>query len=219
MKKTTLLAGLSFVLLSATVHAQTDSTKQMPVTTETPVTTQTTSVSKDKYNNWTADTYKMQPMPEALTTEKVFPVIGRYQLTDKEGAASNISITLDETSKGIVWIEGFPQGRIKANLRKSPAIYKIPAQKIGEGKEAVDVAEGVLVYDKDANTMNVCFGCKYNAEDPNAAFVAPAEPVVEETATKTKTKTSKSTTAKVKKVKEVRYSGSKIVEGTANVQQ
>ncbi len=213
------------MLLSATVHAQTDTTtKQVPVSTETPVTTTTqTTASKDKYNNWSADTYKMQPMPEALTTEKVFPVIGRYQLTDKDGAASNISIALDETNKGLVWIDGFPQGRIKATLRKSPAVYKIPAQKIGEGKDAVDVAEDVLVYDKDANAMNVCFGCTYNAEDPSVAFVAPAEPVVVEEApaktTKTKTKTSKNATAKVEKVKQVRYSGSKIIEGTANVQQ
>lgn len=217
-----MLAGLAFVLLSATVHAQTDTTKQVPASTQTPTTTTPATASKDKYNNWSADTYKMQPMPEALTTEKVFPVIGRYQLTDKDGAASNISVALDETNKGVVWIEGFPQGRIKATLRKSPAVYKIPAQKIGEGKEAVDVAEGVLIYDKDANTMNVCFGCTYNAEDPNAAFVAPVEPVVEETpakTAKTKTKTSKNATAKVKKVKEVRYSGSKIIEGTANVQQ
>lgn len=28
----------------------------------------------------------MQPMPEALTNEKIFPVLGKYQLADKEGA-------------------------------------------------------------------------------------------------------------------------------------
>ena len=160
MKKTTLLAGLALILASATVNAQTEPEKQTPATSQ-PTSTTPATASKDKYNNWSADTYKMQPMPEALTTEKVFPVIGKYQLTDKDGAASNISIALDETNKGLVWIEGFPQGRIKANLRKSPAVYQIPAQKLGEGKEAVAVPEGVLIYDKDANTMNVCFGCTY----------------------------------------------------------
>jgi len=158
----------------------------------------------------------MQPMPEALTTDKIFPVIGKYQLTDKEGTASEVTISLDEANKGLVWIDGLPQGRIKATLRKSPAVYKIPAQTLGEGKEAKNVAEGVLIYDKDANTMNVCIGCTYNAEDPATAFVAPVEPVVAETKTKTKATKTKTKTS-VAKVKPVMYSGTKVIEGTASV--
>lgn len=217
MKKTTIIAGLA-LLLSAAVHAQTDTTKtQVPVTTTSEQTQPATTVSKDKYNNWSADTYKMQPMPEALTTEKIFPVIGKYQLTDKDGATADVTVTLDEANKGLVWIDGLPQGRIKASLRKSPAVYKIPAQTLGEGKEAKNVAEGVLIYDKDANTMNVCIGCTYNAEDPAVAFTPAAEPVVEEVA-KTKTKATKTKTkTTVAKVKPVMYSGSKVIEGTAAV--
>ena len=213
MKKTTIIAGLA-LLLTAAANAQTDSTKSTPVPTQQ--TTQTAPVSKDKYNNWSADTYKMQPMPEALTTDKIFPVIGKYQLTDKEGTASEVTISLDEANKGLVWIDGLPQGRIKATLRKSPAVYKIPAQTLGEGKEAKNVAEGVLIYDKDANTMNVCIGCTYNAEDPATAFVAPVEPVVAETKTKTKATKTKTKTS-VAKVKPVMYSGTKVIEGTASV--
>lgn len=220
MKKTTMIAGAAFLLLSASLHAQTDTVpaKQEPVTpmtTTTPVTT-TETAKQDKYNNWSPDTYKMQPMPEALTTEKIFPVIGKYELTSKEGTASTVTITLDETNKGLVWIDGLPEGRLKATLRKSPSTYKIPAQKLGEEKDAKSVPEGVLIYDKDANVMNVCVGCTYNAEDPAVAF-AP-EPVMEEPAvktTKSKTSKNKKTASKVVKVKPVHYTGSKVIETAA----
>lgn len=218
MKKTTIIAVAAFLGLTAAVNAQTTpDTTAKPVTTEAPVQA---PVSKDKYNNWSPDTYKLQPMPEALTTEKVFPVIGSYQLTDKEGAATPITITLDETNKGIAWVDGFPQGRIKANLMKSPATYKIPAQKIGEGKDAKDVAEGVLVYNRDANTMNVCFNCTYNAENPEVVFaVATEEPVVEETAATKKAAKSTAKTKKIAKVQPVHYTGSKLIQTNAAVQQ
>ncbi len=130
MKKLTLVA-FAALLFTAAVNAQTDTvpaqTEPAPAPQEQPVATEK-PVSKDKYNNWTADTYKMQPMPEALTTEKIFPVIGKYQLTDKDGAASTVTVSLDPSNKGLIWIEGLPQGKIKAALRKSPATYKIPVQ-------------------------------------------------------------------------------------------
>ena len=207
MKRTFLIAGAA-LLFSAALNAQTDSTlpAQQPVKTET--------VRTDKYNNIPADKYKMAPMPDALTVDKIFPVVGKYQLTDKEGMTSEVNVSLDESSKGTVWIDGLPTGRIKANLRKSPAVYRIPAQKVGEDKDAKDVAEGVLIYDRDNNTMNVCIGCKFNAEDPAVAFTAPTEPVVEEVATTTK-KTTKKKVTKAPKVKTWVYTGSKVIENTA----
>ena len=215
MKKTTILAAAASLLLSASLNAQTDSTQTPTSTPTTPTTTSTsTARANDKYNNWSPDTYKMQPMPEALTTEKIFPVLGKYELTTKEGTASSITVTQDETNKGLVWIDGLPEGRIKATLRKSPSTYKIPAQKLGEEKDAKSVAEGVLIYDKDANTMNLCIGCTYNAEDPAVAF-AP-EPVVEEPVATTKakktSKTKKPAAKKVVKIKPVFYTGSKVIE-------
>ncbi len=178
-------------------------------------------------------------MPEALTTEKIFPVIGNYQLTDKEGTASTVSVTLDPANKGIVWIEGLPQGKIKATLRKSPATYKIPAQPLGEEAVATEMEakdaktaktvkapkelpEGVLIYDKDANVLNVCIGCKFNNEDPAVAFTpAETEEATEpaEAAPAKKTKTTKKATAKVVKVKPVHYSGTKVIETTASAVQ
>jgi hypothetical protein len=241
MKKLTIVACAALLLSTAAVNAQTDTVpkqpQQQPAAMDTTATAMQKPVSKDKYNNWSADTYKMQPMPEALTTEKIFPVIGKYQLTDKEGAQSTVTISLDPNNKGIAWIEGLPQGKIKATLRKSPATYKIPVQPLGEEgevaavtetevkekdaktktqvKKAKELPEGVLIYDKDANVLNVCIGCAYNAEDPAVAFTTPAEPVVEEKVEKKTTKTSKKSKAKVAKVKPVHYTGNKLMETTA----
>jgi hypothetical protein len=241
MKKLTIVACAASLLSTAALNAQTDTVpvapQQQPVATEQqqPVASEK-PVSKDKYNNWSSETYKMQPMPEALTTEKIFPVIGKYQLTDKEGTQSTVTVTLDPENKGLIWVEGLPQGKIKATLRKSPATYKIPVQKLGEEaemmeadakdaktakvKKAKELPEGVLIYDKDANVLNVCIGCAFNNEDPSVAFNADAattEPAVEETEKKAaKTaKTSKKTTAKVAKVKPVHYTGNKLIETTA----
>ena len=74
----------------------------------------------------------------------------------------------------------------KSTLRKSPATYKIPVQPLGEVAlqkkcqlqmltdakktktakvkevKVKELPEGVLIYDKDANVLNVCIGCKYN---------------------------------------------------------
>lgn len=217
MKKTTLIASAAFLLIAASANAQTEPT---PAPAPAPKTDATQT--KDKYNNWTPETYKMQPMPEALTTEKVFPAIGKYEVTGKDGASSTITVTLDETSKGIVWVDGLPEGRFKAILRKSPAIYKIPAQKLGEEENAKKLAEGVLIYDRDANTISVCIGCTYNAEDPAVAFtpdaVATEEKAAEEAAKPAKTaKGKKPAVAKVEKIKTVRYTGSKVIETTAAV--
>lgn len=251
MKKIAIITSAALLLFTAAVNAQTDTVPkqttdpiaQQPVATEQQTTAK---VYNDKYNNWSADTYKMQPMPEALTIEKIFPVLGNYQVTDKEGTASTVTVTLDPSNKGIVWIEGLPQGKIKATLRKSPATYKIPVQPLGEAAmvteatteveakdakttktakstkeaKAKELPEGVLIYDKDANVLNVCIGCKYNNEDPAVAFT-PAEttePSATEEADKAEkktAKTSKKSKVKVAKIKPVHYTGTKVIETPA----
>ncbi len=221
MKKSALIASAAALLFTATVNAQTDTVPSQPSTN--PVATEA-PVKKDRWNNWDSTTYKMQPMPEALTTEKIFPVIGRYELTAKDGTASTVTVSLDETNKGLVWVDGLPQGRIKATLRKSPAIYKIPAQKLGEEKDAKSVAEGVMIYDKDANVLNVCIGCEYNNDDPAMVFASAttddaAAQTEEKKVTKTKVNGTKTKTkTKVAKAKPVHYTGSKVIETTAVAQ-
>jgi len=231
MKKTAIIAGAVLFMFTATVNAQTpDSTKQIPATvpeTTVPVTTtstasgttvpvSTTTVSTnapygaDKWNNWDSKTkYAMAPMPEPLTVEKVFPVIGQYNISDKDGAQSQLTVTLDETNKGIAWVEGLPQGRTQIYLRKSPAVYKIPAAKTEDGKE---LPAGVLIYDKDANTLNVCTGCTYNNDDPASVFL-PAPAVEEPVAAPAKkgVKAKKTTVKKVVKPKPVFYTGTKVI--------
>ncbi len=239
MKKLAIVTSAAFLMFTAVLNAQTDTTVKQPVAepaTTQPVSTETPA-NKDKYNNWSADTYKMQPMPEALTNEKIFPVLGKYQLTDKDGATSTVTVSLDPENKGMIWVEGLPQGKMKATLRKSPATYKIPVQPL-EGEATVtpeitdakvaknaktakvvkakELPEGVLIYDKDANVLSVCIGCTYKAEDPATVFMTK-EPAVEETEKleKKTAKTAKKPTAKVAKVKALHYTGNKVIETTA----
>jgi hypothetical protein len=213
MKKTILImGGLVLSALGFTANAQVPDSIKVAQTTSTT----TTTTSWDYKKNPTVDSinakYKDQVVaPRApMTTEQIFPVLGQYESTVNTDAPS-VKITLDETSKGIVWVEGLPQGKVKAMLRKSPSTYKIPAQKTEDGK---DVAEGTLIFDKDANTLNIVIGKTFNAEDPAAVFApateAPAEEVVK---TKTKTATTKVKTKTV--VKPWTYSGTKVETTTA----
>lgn len=237
MKKTAILAGVTFLcfLVSTAVNAQQPTeTKQVPETTApetTPVQPQTatpevqtttttvvpeatvattTVVSNDRWNNWDKSKYAMLPMPEPLTTEKIFPALGKYNVTTADGATAEVTVSLDESNKGIVWIEGLPEGKIKGYLRQSPATYKLPAQKTDAEK---DVASGVFIFDKDANTLNVCVGCSYKAEDPASAFLPASEQTVEEPVKATKSKKTAKTT--VKAVKPAFYTGSKVIEEVA----
>jgi hypothetical protein len=185
MKKTFFLAGIVSLLLTMAVNAQQDSTKPMqqdttkqmqqsqPVQAQ-PTTTQeqtqsTTTLEQKKYGNPTVDSilskYTLVPMPNQMTTEQIFPVIGQYQSTTN--ADQKITVTLDDQNKGFAWVEGLPQGKVKAILKKSPATYKIPAQKTEGG---TDVPEGTLIYDKDTKTISVMLGREFNDQDPGSVF-------------------------------------------------
>jgi hypothetical protein len=162
------------------------------ITLQAQETTPATDPAKwDPKKNPTVDSLiapyqgKMIPARAPLTTADIFPVIGKYESTTNTEAGT-VSIMLDEQNNGLVWVEGLPQGKIKAMLRKSPATYKIPLQKNEAGK---DVAEGTLIYDKGTNTLSICIGKAFNAEDPALAFAQPAaEPAPAATAKTSKTK-------------------------------
>ena len=111
--------------------------------------------------------YQLQPMPGAMTIEKTFPVIGTYQMTAADGAMQNVVITIDSVNKGIVWVEGLPEGKFKAYLKRSPGTYRIVAQKAVNGKQ---VPEGTLLFDPATNTLNVALGKKFDDADPAAVF-------------------------------------------------
>ncbi len=185
MKKTFFLAGIASLLLSLSINAQQDSTKPMqqdttqqsmqqpvqtqPTTTPAQTQTQPTTLEQKKYGNPTVDSilskYTLVPMPNPITTEQIFPVIGQYQST--ANADQKITVTLDDQNKGFAWVDGLPQGKVKAVLRKSPATYKIPAQKTEGG---TDVPEGTLIYDKDTKTISIMLGREYNDQDPASVF-------------------------------------------------
>jgi len=140
----------------------------------------------------------------SLTDADIFPALGKY-VSSADGPALNI--VLDEQSKGVIWIEGLSQGKIRAILRKSPATYKIPAQKTESG---VDIPEGTLIYDKENNVLNIITGKNYNSEDPSLAFAPEPEP--EQVVVKTKNQSSKTKVKTESKPKTWTWSGTKLVE-------
>jgi len=257
MKKTFFLAGIASFLLSLAINAQQDSTKPMQQDTtkqmlqdttkqaqelqqpaqSQPTTTQsqpTTTMEQKKYGNPTVDSilskYTLVPMPNPITTEQIFPVIGQYQST--ANADQKITVTLDDQNKGFAWVDGLPQGKVKAVLRQSPATYKIPAQKTESG---TDVPEGTLIYDKDTKTISIMLGREYNDQDPKSVFTNATASTEDQSMTAkdeskmndqaktsvTKTKGSKTKTkAKVvKKPEPWVFTGTKIEQTTASNQQ
>jgi hypothetical protein len=190
MKKTIgIVGGIALSLLSVSVNAQ-----QTWEAKKNPTVDSITSQYAGKY-------IAARPV---LTNADIFPVIGKYESATNTDAVS-VTVALDGQNKGLVWIEGLPQGKINAMLRKSPATYKIPAQKTEDGKE---VGEGTLIFDKETGTLSICIGKLYNAEDPAVAFTAPAE----EPATTVKTsKTKKPITPKA-----WIYTGTKLVTETVS---
>lgn len=155
MKKTSIIAGILMTFTAIATHAQNAQKAAANATVD--------SIESK---------YKLVAMPTAMTVDQVFPVIGEYKPTNSD-VTSDVKIGLDEQNKGIVWVEGLPQGKIKAMLRKSPATYKVPAQKTADGK---DVPEGTLIFDKDTKTLSICLGKAYNDANPAAAFAPVTTP-------------------------------------------
>lgn len=110
--------------------------------------------------------YKLIPMPEAYTIEKAFPVLGTYKLNSTTDNNA-VTISLDSSNKGIVWIDGLPEGRMKAYLKVAPATYRIIAQRTSTGRE---IPEGTLIFTPDNNTLNISLGAPFNDTDPAGIF-------------------------------------------------
>jgi len=155
--------------------------------------------------------YTLQPMPEALTLEKAFPAIGTYQLTTAD-ASSTVTVSMDSANKGIVWVEGLPQGKFKAFLKQSPATYRVIAQKTESGTQ---IPEGTLIFDPSTSTLNIALGKAFNDVNPSEVFalnIAPADEATAATEVKVKTKTKDSK----KKEKIVFYSATKAQQNTSS---
>lgn len=162
--KNTLFLAIAALFISAAASAQvTDSTKKYPVNPSAPIPTATTWAKADDY----LPAHLKGATSTTIEPKHFLPVLGTFQPTAP--STENLTISVDEQNVGIVWIDGLPQGRVKALLKKSPAIYKIPAQKTAEGKS---VSEGTLIYDKDANTLSIALGTPFNDADPAAPFTS-----------------------------------------------
>jgi hypothetical protein len=179
----------------------------------------TASVNAQSTVDSIAAKYKLLPMPEQMSIEKKFPALGSYQLQGSTDTTASVQITLDSVNKGVVWVEGLPQGKFKAYLKKSPSTYRILSQKTQTGKQ---ISEGTLYYDAEANTLNIALGAPFNDADPTAIFAlnpaatsstdVAATNNEQEVKVKTKTSTSKTKT----KAKVSYYTASKLDQGTTS---
>jgi hypothetical protein len=156
--------------------------------------------------------YQLQPMPEALTIEKTFPVIGAYQLNVNgadSSSAQQVTVTLDSSNKGVIWISGLPEGTMKAYLKKSPGTYRIISQKSDAGKE---IPGGTLFFDPSTNTLSVALGKAYDEADPTAIFSnmnATTTDVADNNTPQVKTKTKTAAGKTKEKTRLVFYTATK----------
>jgi hypothetical protein len=170
MKNTIFLAAS--VLFFSAANAQTDTTTKE---TTSATTTTTTTGSPATATTTTTATSASITIPDHLKgvssdnirPEHYLPVLGSFQPSGSSTA--NLTITVDEQNIGIVWIDGLPQGRVKGLLKKSPATYKIPAQKTAEGKS---VPEGTLVFNPATKEISIYLGKAFNDADPSAVFTS-----------------------------------------------
>src|SRR5215203_1387466 len=188
--KNTLFLGIASLFLTAASAQVTDSTKKYPTNPSAPIPATGTWAKTDDY----LPAHLKGATSATIEPKHYLPVLGSFQPTGTSTA--NLTVTVDEQNVGIVWIDGLSQGRVKAILKKSPATYKIPAQKTAEGK---NVPEGTLIYDKEANTLNIALGKAFDDADPAAPFTSPS-------------------TTSTKKSKVWTYTGSKVDATAAPVQ-
>jgi hypothetical protein len=116
-----------------------------------------------------------------LTENAIFPILGSYEVVNEKGESNNISISNDVENKGIIWIRGLVDGKFYANLKESPATYKIFPQKLSPDENLDSMAvskkssgkfieEGTIIFDKEMNKIYINIGNKYNEIDPSLIF-------------------------------------------------
>lgn len=152
-----------FLLTGTVASAQTDTTS-LPDLDSAVVNLTDTSIGKAYVAN---PEQLLELNSEMLTSAHIFPALGTYTGTGSSTASA--SITLDENNKGIIWIDGLPQGRFKALMKKAPSTYKIPAQK-GEGGKPVQ--EGSLYVDPATGELTLVLGRPFNDRDANGFLAA-----------------------------------------------
>lgn len=161
MKNTSFIAIA--LLFGAVANAQTTPTTPVTDTTANPATVLVdTSVGKA----YVANPESLKGLTtETLTMAHIFPALGSYKAN--RTSTGDVTITLDSVNKGIVWVEGLPQGKFRALMKKAPSTYKIPAQKSESGKQ---VPEGTLYVNPGTNELTVLLGQPFNDANPSTSL-------------------------------------------------
>jgi len=146
------------------------------------------------------------PVSNAMQTDSAAPETSDVAAAE---VTPSVTITLDSVNKGIVWVDGLPEGRFKAYLKKSPTTYRILSQKTNLGKQ---IPEGTLHYDVETNALHIALGTPYNEEDPTAVFAVNAPATTEVVATSTASAKAKSSKSKSKVTF---YTASKVISEPA----
>ena len=149
--------------------APTPDPNQPAQTTSTPVAT-TTATNVNVNTAYVSNPESLKGLKsEALTAQHFFPVLGSYKASGS--STGDVTITLDETNKGIVWVEGLSQGKFKAIMKKAPSTYKISAQQTETGKA---VPEGTLFLNPTTKELTIVLGREFDDADPTSFLtIAP----------------------------------------------
>jgi hypothetical protein len=159
MKNKSFLA-IAFLVESAA------SAQQTGTTSPTPTAPATTTLSTDLV----VPEHLKGLTLETLRPEHSFPALGIYKASGS--STGDVTITLDEVNKGIVWVEGLSQGKFKALMKKAPSTYKIPAQQSASGKT---VAEGTLFLNPESKELTILLGRPFDDADPTSFLTSPAK--------------------------------------------
>jgi hypothetical protein len=175
MKNKFLLAAA--LLITAAAGAQTPTNPTTPTTPNPNQTKQDTAVlptiliDSSVNSAYVSNPEQLKGLTtETLKPEHAFPAIGSY--TASGTSTGNVTITLDPENKGIVWVEGLPQGKFKALMKKAPSTYKVPAQKTEEGKS---VAEGSLFLNPTSKELTILLGRPFDDADPTSFLNASSK--------------------------------------------
>lgn len=189
-----------------------------------------TSAAPEIPKNYKPAPKALLPIPGELTENAIFPILGSYEVVNEKGESNNISISNDVENKGIIWIRGLVDGKFYANLKESPATYKIFPQKLSPDENLDSMAvskkssgkfieEGTIIFDKEMNKIYINIGNKYNEIDPSLIFnQSKNDTNVEAAGEETRnSKTNKKIKGKKAANKSMYYTGSKILANNPNL--
>ena len=157
---------------SAVAVAQTQPTTPDPnQPAQTPTTTPVATTEVAVNSAYVSSPDQLKGLKsEELKPEHFFPVLGAYKASGS--STGDVTIALDETNKGIVWVDGLSQGKFKAVMKKAPSTYKIPAQKTESGKS---VPEGTLFLNPTTKELTIMLGRPFDDTDPTSFLTMPSK--------------------------------------------